>query len=122
MGPLRAHISHLLENEDSARKIGFWYGARSRQEIYHADVFERLEKEHGNFTFHLALSSPLPEDHWEGETGFIHEVVATRYLENHPALESIEFYLCGPPLMIEACRKMLTALGVAPGQIAYDEF
>ena len=122
MGPLRAHISHLLENEDSARKIGFWYGARSRQEIYHADVFERLEKEHGNFTFHLALSSPLPEDHWEGETGFIHEVVATRYLENHPALESIEFYLCGSPLMIEACRKMLTALGVAPGQIAYDEF
>jgi Na+-transporting NADH:ubiquinone oxidoreductase subunit F len=122
MGPLRAHISHLLENEGSARKIGFWYGARSRQEIYHADIFERLEKEHGNFSFQLALSWPLPEDHWEGETGFIHEVVAARYLENHPAPESIEFYLCGPPMMIEACKKMLTALGVAPGQIAYDEF
>jgi Na+-transporting NADH:ubiquinone oxidoreductase subunit F len=122
MGPLRAHLSHLLENDGSARKMSFWYGARSRQEIYHADIFDRLEREHGNFSFHLALSSPLPEDAWEGETGFIHEVVAAKYLDEHPSPGSLEFYLCGPPMMIEACKQMLDGLGVARGQIAYDEF
>jgi Na+-transporting NADH:ubiquinone oxidoreductase subunit NqrF len=102
--------------------MSFWYGARSRQEIYHADIFDRLEREHGNFSFHLALSSPLPEDAWEGETGFIHEVVAAKYLDEHPSPGSLEFYLCGPPMMIEACKQMLDGLGVARGQIAYDEF
>jgi MocE subfamily Rieske [2Fe-2S] domain protein len=122
MGPLRAHISHLLQNEASARKISFWYGARSRQEIYHADFFERLQQEHGNFSFNLALSSPLPEDEWNGETGFIHEVVAAKLLNEHPSPQSLEFYLCGPPMMIEACNQMLEGLGVARAQIAYDEF
>lgn len=122
MGPLRAHLSHLLENERSARKISFWYGARSRQEIYHDGIFENFEKTHGNFSFHPALSAPLPEDNWEGDTGFIHEVVDNHYLATHPAPESVEFYLCGPPMMIAACRQMLAARGVAPFQIACDEF
>ena len=122
MAPLRAHLSHLLENEQSARRVSFWYGARSRQEIFYADFFERLEKENDNFSFNLALSSPLPEDDWQGKTGFIHDVVLKNHLEGHPALQSVEFYLCGPPMMIDACKKMLNQLGVQPHQIAYDAF
>lgn len=122
MAPLRAHLSHLLETERSQRKISFWYGARSRQEIYYEDYFERLAREHSNFQFHLALSSPLPEDNWQGETGFIHQVVLEKYLRDHPSPGAVEFYLCGPPMMIKACTKMLADLGVAEHQIAFDEF
>jgi len=122
MAPLRAHLSHLLENERSARRISFWYGARSKQEIFYEDYFEQLDKENDNFGFHLALSSPLPEDDWQGKTGFIHDVVLRNHLEGYPSLESVEFYLCGPPMMIDACKKMLNQLGVPPHQIAYDEF
>ena len=122
MAPLRAHLAHLLENEQTARKIGFWYGARSRQEIFYADYFEQLVREHHNFSFHLALSSPLPEDHWTGPTGFIHEVVLDQYLRHHPQPEAVEYYLCGPPTMIRACTRMLAALAVPAHQIAFDEF
>lgn len=122
MAPLRAHIAHLLENERAARRISFWYGARSRQEIFYDDYFQDLCSDHHNFTFHLALSSPLPEDNWTGHVGFIHEVVLQQYLENHPNPKSIEFYLCGPPMMIKACTQMLDRLGVPAGNIAYDEF
>ncbi len=122
MAPLRAHLSHLFETERTARRVSFWYGARSKQEIYYQDYFEKLAAEHSNFTFHLALSSPLPEDEWTGETGFIHEVVLARHLRGHANPKSIEYYLCGPPMMIKACTKVLTDLGVPAGQIACDEF
>ena len=122
MAPLRAHISHLLETEKSARKISFWYGARARQEIFYQDYFERLAAQFPNLRFELALSSPLPEDQWTGHTGFIHEVVLEHYLKAHDNLKAVEFYLCGPPMMIKACAKMLARLGVSDGQIAYDEF
>lgn len=122
MSPLRAHLSHLLETEQTARKISYWYGARSRQELFYGDYFEMLAREHGNFSFHTALSSPLPEDEWQGHTGLIHEVVYEHLLKDHPHLQALEFYLCGPPRMIQACTKMLAGLGVAPAQIAYDEF
>ena len=122
MAPLRAHLTRLLEQDKSPRRISYWYGARSRQEIYYADYFERLAAEHHNFHFHLALSEPLDEDHWSGPAGFIHEVVCEEYLASHPNPGAIEFYLCGPPMMIKACTRMLGKLGVDPGQIAYDEF
>ena len=122
MAPLRAHLSHLLETQHSARRVSFWYGARSRQEIFYDDYFTALAQAHPNFSFHLALSSPLPDDAWTGPTGFIHDVVAEQYLRTHPNLPAVEFYLCGPPQMIQACTRLLAGLGVAPGQIAYDEF
>jgi Na+-transporting NADH:ubiquinone oxidoreductase subunit F len=122
MAPLRAHLSLLLETEKTARKVSYWYGARSRQEIFYADYFEKLAAEHPNFSFHLALSSPLPDDKWNGLGGFIHEVVLDNYLADHPNLTGIEFYLCGPPMMIKACKKMLKELGVNDWQISYDEF
>ena len=122
MAPLRAHLSHLLETGNTARKISFWYGARSKQEIYYDGYFEDLAKRHHNFAFHLALSSPLPEDNWTGHLGFIHEVVLEQYLSRHANPRAVEYYLCGPPLMIKACVKMLADLGVPDSQIAYDEF
>jgi Na+-transporting NADH:ubiquinone oxidoreductase subunit F len=122
MAPLRAHLSHLLETEGTARKISFWYGARSSQEIFYQDYFEALAARHRNFVFRLALSSPLPEDQWGGLNGFIHEVVLREYLQDHPSPISAEYYLCGPPLMIKACNRMLAELGVPAHQIAYDEF
>jgi Na+-transporting NADH:ubiquinone oxidoreductase subunit F len=122
MAPLRAHISHLLENERTARKMSFWYGARSRQEIFYEEYFRALSAKNRNFDFHLALSSPLPEDNWTGHVGFIHEVVLQHHLHNHPHPQTVEFYLCGPPMMIRACTKMLANLGVPASNIAYDEF
>jgi MocE subfamily Rieske [2Fe-2S] domain protein len=122
MAPLRAHLSHLLESANSPRKISYWYGARSKQELYYGEYFEDLAASHGNFSFHPALSSPLPEDSWDGPAGFIHEVVLDRHLRHHPDVRAVEFYLCGPPMMVKACRKMLTELGVSASQIACDEF
>jgi MocE subfamily Rieske [2Fe-2S] domain protein len=122
MAPLRAHISHLFENEKTNRKVSFWYGARSKQEIFYEDYFNDLAEKHSNFDFHLALSDPLKEDGWSGHTGFIHEVVLVNYLEKHPNPKAVEFYLCGPPMMIRACVKMLRDLNVDDEQIPFDEF
>jgi len=122
MAPLRAHLSHLFESEKTARKVSFWYGARSRQEIFYDDYFSKLAQEHRNFTFHLALSAPLPEDDWTGHTGLIHDVVLEKYLIDHGQPALVEFYLCGPPTMIKACTRMLAGMGVPSHQIAYDEF
>lgn len=122
MAPLRAHLAQLLENEQTHRKISYWYGARSKQEIYYDDYFAGLAERHTNFSFHLALSDPLEEDGWSGHTGFIHEIVLVNYLEKHPNLPTVEFYLCGPPMMIKACSKMLAGLGVKEEQIAFDAF
>lgn len=122
MAPLRAHLSHLLETENSARKVSFWYGARSRQEIFYEDYFDSLTQAHRNFSFHVALSAPLPEDEWSGYKGFIHEVVHEHYLRDHNNPHSAEYYLCGPPMMIKACTKMLLELGIPSSEITYDEF
>lgn len=122
MAPLRAHVSALLETEKTARKVSFWYGARSKQEIFYAEYFRELEQQHDNFDFHLVLSSPLPEDHWSGHEGFVHDVVLDQYLSLHRNPKAVEYYLCGPPMMIRACTTMLTALGVPASQVAYDEF
>lgn len=122
MAPLRAHLSHLLEVEDSVRRISYWYGARSRQEIFYEDYFSALAERRPNFSFHVALSAPLAEDGWAGHTGLIHDVVFNEHLRNHTNPQAVEYYLCGPPMMIKACNRMLASIGVPPKQIAYDEF
>jgi len=122
MAPLRAHLSHLFETLHTARRVSFWYGARSRQEIFYEDYFRCLAKAHPNFSFHLALSSPLPGDGWSGKVGFIHEVVLEDYLKGCANPKAVEYYLCGPPQMIKACTRMLAELGVPDSQVAYDEF
>jgi Na(+)-translocating NADH:ubiquinone oxidoreductase F subunit len=122
MAPLRAHLSYLFETDKTKRKVSFWYGARSRQEIFYDDYFRELTQQHSNFQFHIALSNPLPEDNWEGYTGFIHEVVLVHYLNEHPNPKAVEYYLCGPPMMIKAVTKMLAQLGVPSDHIAFDEF
>ncbi|MCC6424367.1 MAG: NADH:ubiquinone reductase (Na(+)-transporting) subunit F [Phycisphaerales bacterium] len=122
MAPLRCHISHLFETEQTHRKVSYWYGARSRQEIFYSDYFQALAAKHSNFTFQTALSTPLEEDDWTGHTGFIHEVLLQQYLQNHSNPGAVEYYLCGPPMMIKACTKMLAGLNVPTSNIAYDEF
>jgi Na(+)-translocating NADH:ubiquinone oxidoreductase F subunit len=122
MAPLRAQLSHLFETQRTARKVSFWYGARSRQELFYQDYFAEMARRHPNFTFYPALSEPLPEDGWTASAGHIHEVARREYLSSHPNLKAVEFYLCGPPAMIQACTAMLASLGVADDQIAYDEF
>jgi Na+-transporting NADH:ubiquinone oxidoreductase subunit F len=122
MAPLRAHLAYLLETENSARRISYWYGARSKREAFYQEYFTALANAHPNFAFHVALSAHLPEDNWTGLAGFIHEVVHENYLRDHPNPKAAEYYLCGPPPMIRACRKMLSELGVPELQIAFDEF
>jgi len=122
MAPLRSHLFELLEGRGSQRRISYWYGARSLREAFYTVEFERLAEKHENFRFCLALSEPLPEDEWEGAAGFIHEVAYEQYLKNHPAPEDIEYYLCGPPPMIAAARRMLDDLGVDGENIRYDDF
>lgn len=122
MAPLRAHIAQLFENDATPRKVSYWYGARSKQEIFYKDYFHDIAEKHSNFSFELALSNPLEEDAWTGHEGFIHQVVFEKYLKNHMNPKAVEFYLCGPPMMIKACSKMLAELGVAVEQIAFDEF
>ena len=122
MAPLRSHLSHLFETLKTGRRVSFWYGARSRQEIFYQDYFEMLARQFPNFSFHLALSEPQPEDGWTGPTGFIHEVLEENYLKAHANPASVEYYLCGPPVMVKATTEMLNRIGVAESQIAFDEF
>jgi Na+-transporting NADH:ubiquinone oxidoreductase subunit F len=122
MAPMRAHILDQLERLKSGRKISFWYGARSLQELFYDAEFDRLTQTHGNFRWQAALSEPRPEDKWDGPTGFIHEVLFDKYLKDHPAPEECEYYLCGPPMMVEAVRSMLENLGVDPESIFFDDF
>lgn len=122
MAPLRSHVSHLFETLKTGRRVSFWYGARSRQEIFYQDYFENVAREFSNFSFHLALSEPQPGDHWTGDTGLVHEVLLEKYLKNHPAPAGVEYYLCGPPVMVQATLKMLDELKVPAGQVAFDEF
>ncbi len=122
MAPLRSHIFHLFHTAHTNRKVSYWYGGRSLRELFYIDEFRAIEKEFPNFSFHIALSDPLPEDNWEGSTGFIHQVVHDEYLKDHPAPEDIEYYLCGPPMMLSAVHGMLDSLGVEKEQIAFDDF
>ncbi len=122
MAPMRSHIFDQLVRLDSKRKISFWYGARSLREAFYVEDFDKLAREHPNFEWTLALSEPLPEDDWQGAKGFIHQVALDRYLKHHKAPEEIEYYLCGPPPMIDACEQMLSDLGVDPAQILFDKF
>ncbi|MDE0837144.1 MAG: NADH:ubiquinone reductase (Na(+)-transporting) subunit F [Akkermansiaceae bacterium] len=122
MAPMRAHLFDQLERLQSKRKISFWYGARSVCEMFYTEDFDRLTHEHDNFAWHVALSDPLPDDDWDGSTGFIHQVLLDEYLNKHPAPEDCEYYICGPPLMLQAVLKMLDDIGVESGNILYDDF
>jgi Na+-transporting NADH:ubiquinone oxidoreductase subunit F len=122
MAPLRSHIFHLFHTLNTGRKVSYWYGARSKREVFYEDHFRDIEEKFPNFSFHIALSEPLPEDNWDGPVGFIHSVVLDEYLGKHEAPEDVEYYLCGPPLMLTAVQKMLYDLGVEPEMIRYDEF
>ena len=122
MAPMRSHIFDQLKRLSSTRKITFWYGARSLREMFYVEDFNRLAAENPNFTWHVALSDPLPEDNWTGYTGFIHNVLYENYLKDHPAPEDCEFYMCGPPMMNSAVIKLLEDLGVEPENIMLDDF
>lgn len=122
MAPMRSHIFDQLCRLKSKRKISFWYGARSKNEMFYVEDFDKLAQENDNFKWYVALSEPLPEDNWEGYTGFIHEVLYEEYLKNHPAPEDCEYYLCGPPMMIQSVIKMLVDLGVEQENILFDDF
>ncbi len=122
MAPMRSHIFHLFNTLKTGRKATFWYGARSKREIFYEDEFRAIEKEFPNFTFHIALSEPKPSDGWTGPVGFIHQVIYDNYLSKHDSPEDIEYYLCGPPMMNDAIQGMLYNMGVPTENIAFDDF
>ena len=122
MAPMRSHIYDQLKRLHSKRRISFWYGARSLREAFYIEEFDELARRHENFSWHLALSDPLPEDEWTGPVGFIHEVLYEQYLRDHPAPEDCEYYLCGPPLMIAAVTRLLEDLGVEQENVLFDDF
>jgi len=122
MAPMRSHLFDLLDTQKTKRKITFFYGARSAREMFYHDDFKRLEKEFPNFKYIVGLSEPMPEDKWKGSTGFIHNVAFNEYLKDHEDPTELEYYMCGPPMMIDACDKMLYDLGVEREMIAYDSF
>ena len=122
MAPMRSHIFDQFKRLNSKRKVTYWYGARSMREAFYQEDFDGIAAEFPNFEWHLALSEPLPEDNWNGYTGFIHQVVLDNYLKEHPAPEDVEYYLCGPPMMLQACMKMLDDLGVEKENILFDDF
>jgi Na+-transporting NADH:ubiquinone oxidoreductase subunit F len=122
MAPMRSHIFDQFLRLHTKRKVSFWYGARSLREAFYVDHFDRIAAENPNFTWHLALSEPLPEDNWKGYTGFIHNVVQEHYLRDHPSPEEVEYYMCGPPMMNTSCIQMLKSLGVEDEDIMLDDF
>ena len=122
MAPLRSHLYHLFHTLKTGRKVSYWYGARNPNEVFYEDHFRKIEEEFPNFTFHIAMSEPRPEDNWDGYVGFIHQVVHDHYLKDHPAPEDVEYYLCGPPLMLGSALGMLDDLGIEEEMIRFDEF
>ena len=122
MAPMRSHIFDLFKTKHTKVPVTFWYGARSRREIFYEEDFEQIARENDNFRFEIALSEPKPEDNWTGYTGFIHQVIYDNYLKNHEAPEDIEYYICGPGPMTAAVEKMLDSLGVPKENIMYDNF
>lgn len=122
MAPMRSHLFHLFYTLQTGRKVTFWYGARSRKEIFYEQDFREIERKYPNFRFVIALSEPQPADQWTGPVGFIHQVIFDQYLNSHPAPEDVEYYLCGPPMMTDAVVKMLDQLGVPSNNVLYDNF
>ena len=133
MAPMRSHLYHLFKTLETGRKVTYWYGGRSRRELFYLDHFYELERKFPNFKFYLVLSEPLPEDNWvekkdindekgDGFLGFVHQAVIDQYLVNHPEPEEIEFYFCGPPLMNQAVLKMCEDWGVPEENVAFDDF
>lgn len=122
MAPMRSHLFHLFKTLETGVKVSFFYGARSLREMFYDDQFKEIQKKYPNFNYTVALSEPLPEDKWKGATGFIHQVVQKDYLEKHEDPAEIEYYLCGPPMMIDAVNNMLYNMGVEQEMIAYDVF
>jgi len=133
MAPLRSHIFHLFHTEHTDRKVSFWYGGRSRKELFYTDHFRKIEDKFPNFSFNIALSEPLPDDNWvvnkslddkqgDGYLGFIHQALYDNYLGQHDEPEEVEYYLCGPPLMNAAVLKMLDDLGIPTENIRFDDF
>ncbi|MEM9023211.1 MAG: NADH:ubiquinone reductase (Na(+)-transporting) subunit F [Bacteroidota bacterium] len=133
MAPMRSHLFHLFHTVKTGRKVTYWYGGRSRRELFYLDHFQKIEKEFPNFKFFVVLSVPLPEDNWvekksvddsegDGFLGFVHQAVIDQYLTKHEAPEDIEFYFCGPPLMNQAVLKMCDDWGVPPENVAFDDF
>ncbi len=122
MAPMRSHIFDQLKRLSSKRKITFWYGARSKREMFFVEDFDALAAENPNFTWHVALSDPMLDDDWDGHTGFIHNVLYEEYLKNHPAPEECEYYMCGPPIMNMSVIDMLLDLGVEREDIMLDDF
>jgi Na+-transporting NADH:ubiquinone oxidoreductase subunit F len=133
MAPMRSHLFHLFHTLKSKRKVSYWYGGRSKRELFYLDHFKNIEKEFPNFTFNIVLSEPLPEDNWkvkkdmndkegDGFVGFVHQAVIDQYLSKHEAPEDIEFYFCGPPMMNQAVLKMCDDWGVPPENVAFDDF
>ena len=122
MAPMRSHIFHLFHTLKTGRKVSYWYGARSKREIFYEDHFRSIEKDFPNFTFNIALSEPQEEDNWEGYTGFIHQVLYDNYLRYHEEPEEIEYYMCGPPMMNSAVSDLLYNMGVPDEMIDFDDF
>jgi Na+-transporting NADH:ubiquinone oxidoreductase subunit F len=122
MAPLRSHLFDLLLTRRTTRKVSYWYGARSRRDMFYEEDFRALEQSFPNFSFHPALSEPLPDDAWTGPIGLIHQIVLDHYLKRHPQPAAIEYYLSGPPLMVGAAQLMLKRLGVKREMIAFDQF
>ena len=123
MAPMRSHLFHLFHTvKETGKKVTFWYGARSWREVFYYDEFMDIQNRFPNFTFHLALSEPQPEDNWTGAKGFIHQVIYDQYLSKHDEPEEIDYYLCGPPMMNNAINKMLYDLGVPDENVLFDDF
>jgi Na+-transporting NADH:ubiquinone oxidoreductase subunit F len=122
MAPMRSHILDQLLRIKTERKISFWFGVRSKRDLFYHQEFQRLAAEYPNFTYTAALSAPREDDDWDGPVGFIHSVAYDEYLSHHPAPEDCEYYMCGPPLMISAVQRMLTNLGVSPENVMFDDF
>jgi Na+-transporting NADH:ubiquinone oxidoreductase subunit F len=122
MAPMRSHIFDLLRRLKSKRKITFWYGARSKREMFYVEDFDMLAKENDNFEWHVALSDPLPNEEWDGYKGFIHNILYEEFIKKHPAPEDCEFYMCGPPIMNTSVINMLIDNGVEPENIMLDDF
>lgn len=123
MAPLRSHLFHLFHTlKTTDRKISYWYGARSKREIFYEEDFRAIEREFPNFKFNIALSEPHPDDNWTGYVGFIHQVIYDNYLKDHDSPEDIEYYMCGPGPMANAVKKMLWDLGVPREMLMFDDF
>jgi Na+-transporting NADH:ubiquinone oxidoreductase subunit F len=133
MAPMRSHLFHLFHTLKTGRKVSYWYGGRSKRELFYLDDFQKIEEEFPNFQFHVVLSEPLPEDNWvekkdvndkegDGFTGFVHQAVIDQHLSKHPEPEEIEFYFCGPPMMNAAVLKMVDDWGVPPENVSFDDF